>query len=796
MARITAENRFGAHVKLPTTQLLSDLDWYQPGYAIERESQLVWHSGHASAILATSPVAIVATQTGGVWLVNHYGLRDHPATPLSDEWDNPDVECLAFAPGTSSQFYAGCGGSGALYFVELQPVLGGMEPKRSTVIPLPFYAALMQIVVLEVSRRIVLATGSGVWWANIPASPGNVAGYAWHEAKQLPLGTYSGLAEGPGEAIITAAWGAAGNNHYGIFRGHWESGDLVFTRSAITGTDQTKMLRTSLTSSLADRSVLYAASAAADESILAVLASTDGGTSWITVNAPPPSLTGYQGSYNNAIAASPVHANVVVLGWRAGGHFFSTDGGQNWIRPHNDGENGNLHGDIHALCFARNSIGEEWLFAGSDGSIVHSRDLGQSYDSQYNKELGTLQFYNNTLTVSSRFPGLMAGGTQDNGNIYLNPLREHPSWQTLEGGDGGTNRFIDALGAILRYNNTLVVNNVEVGNRVRIDFWNASTQSFGGLGTVVPVDGDAGGLQTPFIEVVRAPSWSRNGKLMYAITATMSAGKVYGFFAKADGSEPTLTLLTDVTDAVGSIASRDGKTVLIGTQTGRIISLNSANGATTDLTVPPAYKDGAFTRLADLAPTRAFALHDSSHLLRYDGSTWHEIAGSGFVAFEADPQPGSRRVFAATSSSVLLSLDDGATWADASKLLPVMPHCSDLRLAEDGKGGHDLYLATYGRSVWKAKVDYLEQGPDFSDVPSLVGTILAGILGDGGGIERVGGHIIRVPPRQPILDLLTAVAIGEVARSMSNEAGRGIRVAAMGAIRNIADKEISESEQR
>lgn len=790
-ARITAESKIGAHLKVPATHLINDIVWRQPGYSIERESQLIWHAGHASAILATDPVTIVAAETGGVWLVNHYGIHDHPATPLSDEWDNPDVECLAYAPGTSSSFYAGCGGAGALYFVDLQPVLGGMEPRTSAVIPLPFYGSVLQIVVLEGSRRIVLATGNGIWWTNIPASPGNIAGYNWHQATQLPFGTYSGLAEGPGESIVAAAWGAEiENNHYGIFRGRWEGGSLVFTRSTISGTDQTKMLRTSLTSSLADRSVLYAASAAADEGLLALLASTDGGASWKTVSKPDAALTGYQGSCNNVIAASPLRPKVVVFGWRPAGHFISTDGGLNWTQTNNG--DSNLHGDLHALYFARNNIGVEWLFSGSDGSITNTRDLGQTYDSQHNKELGTIQFYSNTLTVSSRFPGLMAGGTQDNGNIYYNPLHENPSWRILEGGDGGINRFIDSLGSLLRYNNTLTINDVEVGNRVRIDFWNAATESFSGLGTVVPVDGDAGGLQTPFIEVVRTPVWGRNGKLMYAVAATMSAGKVYGFFAKADGSEPTLTSLVDIGDAIGSIASRDGKTVLIGTQTGRIVKLDCASGSTTDLVVSPAYKSGSFTRLADISPTRAFALHSSTQMLHYDGSAWNTISGAGYVAFEVDPQPGSRRVFAATASSVYLSLDDGATWANASKLLPAMPHCSDLRLAEDGKGGHDLYLATYGRSVWKAKVDYTEQGPDFSDVPSLVGTILVGVLNGGAGLELVGGHIRRVPPRQAIVDLLTAVAIGEVARSMSNQAGREIRAAALGTIRNIADKELGE----
>ena len=43
-----------------------------------------------------------------------------------------------------------------------------------------------------------------------------------------------------------------------------------------------------------------------------------------------------------------------------------------------------------------------------------------------------------------------------------------------------------------------------------------------------------------------------------------------------------------------------------------------------------------------------------------------------------------------------------------------------------------------------AQIDYVEKGPDFRDVPPLVGDVLAGILGDGEGFVRIGGHIIQL----------------------------------------------------
>lgn len=43
-------------------------------------------------------------------------------------------------------------------------------------------------------------------------------------------------------------------------------------------------------------------------------------------------------------------------------------------------------------------------------------------------------------------------------------------------------------------------------------------------------------------------------------------------------------------------------------------------------------------------------------------------------------------------------------------------------------------------------------------IPELVGTILAGIVEDGGGLIIVGGKVVRVPPRSPVLPQLEELA--------------------------------------
>jgi hypothetical protein len=87
----------------------------------------------------------------------------------------------------------------------------------------------------------------------------------------------------------------------------------------------------------------------------------------------------------------------------------------------------------------------------------------------------------------------------------------------------------------------------------------------------------------------------------------------------------------------------------------------------------------------------------------------------------ADPESG--RLFATTDADVFVSRDHGRTWIDASQGLPARPHGNDLRIADDGQGGRDLYLGTYGRSVWRTMIAASAHEPDL-EVPALVDDIL------------------------------------------------------------------------
>ncbi len=790
-------SRFGPEYR--ASRSIGDLRWLPAqSYAIQRDQvREVWHAGHISALVSDDHVVVAGTQTGGLWLLTPVVMphfrQGHQAVCLSDAWDSPNVTAMAYGPGGENEIFVGVDGGGALLLVQLESVLGGRTHLRTTSLPLPGTGAVAAIAVFSQPRRVVIADGFGVWWSPIPAQVDQISGYVWQLAENLPILICSGLAPGPGESVVAAAFGTGSDG--GLHRGVWQSGVLRFSPSTITGATATDMRRTSVASCESQRQRMYAVAAKADDTIHSVLASSDGGVNWRAVTVPPGH--GNQGFYNNCIAVSPYRPGVVALGWRSGGTYFSPDGGVNWQQPFNDVTNDHLHSDLHALYFARNSANADRLYVGSDGGIVSTRDLGQTFSSQFGRPLGNLQFYGGMLSASSRFPGLVAGGTQDNGNIFLVPDHDTGSaWHTLEGGDGGIVRFVDALGALLRFNNTLVVNNVEIGNRLRIAFWDPTSRTFGAdWGTVLPVDGNAAGLTPTSVEIVEAPEWSRNGQLMYAVAA--SIGTVYGIFANGDGTGAALIGVASVPvegqEMVTALGSYDGRSVLAGTSAGRLLLIDSATGVATAQTLPATATPGGVTRIERfirssflqvlrVRPVETYVLRGGG-ILHHDGSAWADLGGR-WLTFALDREAG--RLFAANDSDVFQSVDGGVTWTDASQGLPARPHCSDLRIAVNEKGGKDLFLGTYGRSVWRAPVVAAPPKEGGPDLPPLVADVLFGVLGDGGGVIRVGGRLIRVPPYPPIRDLLVAIAVDEVARSMSPPHANILRGAVLERIAAIA----------
>ncbi|MBV9281067.1 MAG: hypothetical protein JOZ41_13375, partial [Chloroflexi bacterium] len=177
--------------------------------------------------------------------------------------------------------------------------------------------------------------------------------------------------------------------------------------------------------------------------------STDGGGSW-TKLANTPDACGDQCEYDMPLVVDPANPDIVYAGGTGNYDYWggsatecsnldqlprrchvtvmrTTDGGQTWADMSENGDNGPLHPDDHAIVLAPND--PSVVYTVSDGGIFHSADGGKSWN-DLNRGLGTLQF--TALAVASN--GDIYAGTQDNGQFKYSGTS---TWQHIEDGDGG-----------------------------------------------------------------------------------------------------------------------------------------------------------------------------------------------------------------------------------------------------------------------------------------------------------------------------------------------------------------------
>ena len=680
------------------SRAVSDLSWQRAqSYGIQRDDfRTVWHAGHVSALLTNDVDVVAATQTGGVWLLNKTvgptALAGYTGMPLSDAWDSPDISCLAWGP-ERTQVYVGTSAQ-TIFLLEFETVLGGhLALKQSTALPVSF-GSVSAIVTLTNPSRIVVTSGGGVWWSLIPGAAASVSAYNWQMGQGLPTATYSSLAIGPSGSVAVAGHDgprvAIGGPKIGvgIYRGTFQGDVLVFAESKIEGVDRTLMHKTSLASCEDEPDRMYAVAEGRDTMILAVLSSRDGGAKWVTSQMPNRALAGDKGGYHQCIAVSPQRPDLVVIGWKSAGPFWSEDGAQSWHQAHKPEAADHLHADLHALYLGRNPGGPEPLYVGGDGGIVVTRDLGRTYHSQFNRPLNNLQFYGGarasflgtyggSLTASSRYPGLLAGGTQDNGNVYRCPDRRRDGvprqadtpWLKHVGGDGDLTRFVDPLGVLLDFSSGDASLPKNPGARLHLTLWDEATNRFP-PGQIVAADSDTGGVAPTAVEVVQKPAFRRNGQLMYAAVGSTNEGLIHGLFADdpvgdgPDASNVRLITLGFVGGVVTAIASTDGSTLMIGTDTGRIVSFDSASGGITREYALPDVATGVVSRIeifpppsaAGSLPDSALALVDG-RILHFNGLYWATTTGTDWTTFARDSQTG--RLFAATDGDVFVSANNG-----------------------------------------------------------------------------------------------------------------------------------------
>ncbi|MDX9790433.1 MAG: T9SS type A sorting domain-containing protein [Candidatus Kapabacteria bacterium] len=205
--------------------------------------------------------------------------------------------------------------------------------------------------------------------------------------------------------------------------------------------------------------IVYALAARSNGGFYSFERSTNSGASFTTMSTTPNILSidvngqgsGGQGFYDLAITVSPLNQDMVFAG---GIHtWVSMNGGASWSILNHWTGNYNLpyvHADQHYFEF-NHSANE--LYTANDGGLYYTKNNGKSW-LDISDGLAISQFYK--IDVSESSPGVIVGGTQDNGSSILLDGK----WMQVNGGDG-----MDC--AIDRFDANYVYTSTQYGNIFR-----------------------------------------------------------------------------------------------------------------------------------------------------------------------------------------------------------------------------------------------------------------------------------------------------------------------------------------
>ncbi len=707
---------------------------------VKNEEQTQWNAGriHDLAFSAGGGV-LSASNTGGVWLT----FPDGNSISLSRDWDNPDIISLTSDPTRRDHFYAACGADdvptsiGALYETDTRAAIPLIAPWRKVNLP-PGSATVYRVLVEPTRRRLIIACEGGVWWANIPF-PG--FSYAWKEASgdYIP-GRYASI--GMSSAGILTARSVNGRGgaaiFTGLFTGAGAGTNLTLTKAKIPSVvaDTAVMRRITVAACESQPQFAYASVVDSNGAIYRILASTNGGKVWTGRGGEPPPIPGDRGS------GGPLHQISVAPGnpnWVGFGLLFPTwskNGGSTWDTLGVFGGKflSYLHSDIHEIYFDRDDPDRIWI--ASDGGIASSPDFGATFETFYNEKIANLGFLSTfglrewygTFSKSPAASGVVGGGLQDNGNVY-SILDGYTPWRLQENCDGGLMQFMPNGSA-------LFFNNGNGNDPVHQSDWDPATSRLKDIADL-PLTTTKKGIRIG-VDRVRTPTWrNKAGQLMFATGGDNAY--IYGLFANDDGSDaqwhPVVSWVNTFGQGVCATASAtgdpifvsscgpEGEKIFIATPSPEDVGPVLGGGPTGEITELPrpgdANPNAALTRLVDLDGKLLYGMVDVWNTIdgahpkglgwlirsRDGGNRWDTLPlpREYYYGMDVDANALPARVFAASDENVYASEDGGTNFYAADYGLPRVPHGADLRFASD-MDGDNLYLSTYGWSVWRARV--------------------------------------------------------------------------------------------
>jgi len=190
-----------------------------------------------------------------------------------------------------------------------------------------------------------------------------------------------------------------------------------------------------------DPNYIYASAVNSASDLQAISQSTDKGQTWTIIGNggfadfnPFGNSSEHQGYYDNAIAVFPDNKNEILVGGIENWHWSDVQGwtqftDQNYFSPFY------VHADVHAIVF--HPTDPNTFFITCDGGIFRTINRGSLFGN-LNRDYVTTQFY----SVAMSGNGLVMGGTQDNGTIFININgNTTKTGVDVNGGDGGQCEF-------------------------------------------------------------------------------------------------------------------------------------------------------------------------------------------------------------------------------------------------------------------------------------------------------------------------------------------------------------------
>lgn len=436
-----------------------------------------------------------------------------------------------------------------------------------------------------------------------------------------------------------------------------------------------------------DPSKLYASVGGSNGRSRGLARSLDSGKTWQLSVAED--YMSAQAWYDNACAASPVNANIAVVGgldvWN------TTNGGNSltkkseWTRSSSATDY--CHADIHVLEYS--PFGD--LYALTDGGIFLSKNNGTSWQQFMNAKLATLLFVGADAAPDFSY---VIGGTQDNG---INRAADGAqTFKFVKGGDGGRT-FVSQTGPEVVYSTYINA------------FFRVSLT--GGIGWQGGAGGTSDGNMIPLNSTLRteeAPFY-----MYYDVCETEgSAVALCGnsrLYVTLDGCSTLEPISTSSTFSGGlrtvHIAKGDLTTLYVGAGGGYTYTTRnlgeSWKRSSERIGTASAFTTDVSDACKVYAVTSGFG---GKHFFRSTdcGDTWESPdANLPDLDTRTIARAPNGDLFIGHTYGVMRSIDNGVTWESLRDGLPL---CNVTKLQVRGTNNEYLLAATYGRGLYRINI--------------------------------------------------------------------------------------------